>query len=142
MTTLQTKSNWKRIMPGLSFQEAKDKIIVGIGTFIIAWLAYLTMLYFQMPTRTDMLQAIENGPYTRDRGLITRRIEVIENTTTKMSDKVDNLGESIGGLKMSFGEALSGLKISIERLQVMQQIEKYNREREEGRSKFGLSPRE
>src|SRR5687768_693379 len=73
---------------GLGFSYYKDRILVGLGGFLIAWMIYLTNGYLSLPAPftydqiTKMVQ--DHSPYTRDKSLIDSKFERLNAESAKL----------------------------------------------------------
>ena len=100
----------------MSLRDYEGRIVLGAGSFIIAWLTFLTVAHLEVPTRQDVqdsiASAIRNSPYVIDQPLITNKFDQLFQADGRALAQNERILEQ-----------LQTIKIELERLNVKQQMQ-------------------
>jgi len=98
---------------GLGFSYYKDRILVGLGGFLIAWMIYLTNGYLSLPTpfTYDQITKIvqDHSPYTRDKALIDNKFERLNAESAKLDIIQVRLVDEIIALRLQVERLIATL---------------------------------
>ena|SRR5688572_3975167 len=98
---------------GLGFSYYKDRILLGLGGFLIAWLIYLTNGYLSLPTIFTYDQIVrivqDNSPYTRDKALIESKFEHLAGEGVKADVVQGRLVDEIIALRLQVERLIATL---------------------------------
>ena len=98
---------------GLGFEYYKDRILLGLGAFLIAWLIYLTNGYLTLPTSFtyhDIAKMVhDNSPYTRDKALIDNKFERLSGESAKLDVIQNRLVDEIIALRLQVERLITTL---------------------------------
>ena len=80
----------------LSLDDYKDRIVIGVGSFMFAWMLFLTSLTSKIPNKQEVLEMIINqSPYTIDKPantvIVNQLLKEAANNTAQLQSVKDDM---------------------------------------------------
>lgn len=98
---------------GLGFSYYKDRILLGLGGFLVAWLIYLTSTILSTPppmSQEYVLKLLqEHSPYTKDKNLIDNKFERLAGESAKLDVIQARLVDEIIALRLQVERLIATL---------------------------------
>ena len=99
---------------GLGFSYYKDRILLGLGGFLVAWMIYLTHGYLSLPAPLTYDQVVrviqDNSPYTRDKSLIDSKFERLTGESAKLDAIQGRLVDEMIALRLQVERLIATLQ--------------------------------
>lgn len=97
----------------LTLADYKDRIIIGLGSFMFAWMLFLTNMITQAPSREEILEMlISHSPYTVDKPANTVIINQLVKDVTSNAQQTHSLKDEVFSLRLELERVLTRMDIT------------------------------